>query len=414
MKIPRPGLTAQILAGLFLGGLIGFLWPAFGQSLKPLATIFIRLIFLILAPLVFAGLVVGIADSSDGGKFGSTTLKTFGFYFVITGLALALGMGLGYWLEPGAGVNAGGAAAGATLLNAPGEPFWLRIIPSSSFDAMARNDVLQLVIVSLLFAIALGRSGEKGKPLIHLCRSLLAVMLKLTDIIMLAAPLGVLGAAAAMVGQHGLAIGENLLRLILTVYLGLAIVSLLVFPLLIRIYKIPFGGLFRAAKDPVIISFATTTGAAAYPLAFTNLEAFGIPRKIASLVIFTAYFNFAGSSIFIGATAMFVLQAFHVPLPLSQVVPLFTILFLATKAVGPVPRGSLVALAAGLTSFGLPPENVALGFGLLLGVDPIMDMPRTAVNMANNFVTASLVARWEGTFQNSQGKQPADLPTSSL
>ena len=413
MKLPRIGLTPWILAGLFIGGLIGHLWPEFGRSLQPLATLFIRLVMLILAPLIFAGVVVGIADSTEKGRLGGTAFRTFGFYVINTAFALALGMALAWLVEPGAGVMPSGEAA-ESLLSHGGEPFWMRLIPESAIDAAARNDVLQLVVISLLFAVALGRSGEKGRPLINLLRSLLDAMFKLTDIIMLTAPLGVLGATAAMVGKHGLDIAENLLALVLTVWFGLAVVLFVVFPALALVFRVPLRGLIRAARDPVVISFATTTGASAYPLAFENMEKYGIPRRIASLVVFTAPFNFAGSSIYIGAAGLFLLQAFQVSVPLSQLPELFIILYLATKAVGPVPRGSLLALVAGLTSFGMSAETVALGFGLLLGVDPIMDMPRTGVNMAGNFITAGLVSRWQGELSTKPDTRSDELSAEPL
>ena len=368
---------------------------------------------LILAPLIFAGVVIGIADSTEKGRLGGTAFRTFGFYVVNTAFALALGMVLAWMVEPGAGVAATGEATGA-ILSPQGEPFWMRLIPKSAIDAMARNDVLQLVVLSLLFAVALGRSGSKGRPIIDLLRSLLDVMFKLTDIIMLAAPLGVLGAAAAVVGKHGLSIGENLLALVLTVWFGLAVVLFIVFPLLALAFRLPLRGLIKAARDPFVISFATTTGASAYPLAFENMEKLGISRRITSLVVFTAPFNFAGSSVYIGAAGLFLLQAFQFSVPLSRLPVLFVIFYLATKAVGPVPRGSLLALAAGLTSFGVPAETVALGFGLLLGVDPIMDMPRTGVNMASNFMTAGLVARWQGEFSTKSTARSDELPADSL
>ena len=412
MKLPRIGLTPWILAGLFIGGLIGHLWPEFGQSLQPLATLFIRLVMLILAPLIFAGVVVGIADSTEKGRLGGTAFRTFGFYVVNTAFALALGMTLAWLAGPGVGVLPPGEVTESLLPQ--GEPFWMRLIPESAIDAMARNNVLQLVVLSLLFAVALGRSGEKGRPLINLLRSLLDVMFKLTGIIMLTAPLGVLGAAAAVVGKLGPDIFRNLLALVLTVWFGLAVVLLVAYPLLALAFRVPLRGLIRAARDPVVISFATTTGASAYPLAFENMEKYGIPRRIASLVVFTAPFNFAGSSIYIGAAGLFVLQAFQVSVPLAKLPELFIILYLATKAVGPVPRGSLLALVAGLTSFGMSAETVALGFGLLLGVDPIMDMPRTGVNMAGNFITAGLVSRWQGELSAKPDTRSDELPADSL
>ncbi|MGH9813703.1 MAG: dicarboxylate/amino acid:cation symporter, partial [Candidatus Acidiferrales bacterium] len=215
-----PGLTTQIVAALLLGALIGWLAPEFGQRLEILATIFVRLVMVIIAPLIFAVLVVGVAGSGKLRDLGSMALQAVAFFLLLSAVAMALGFLLGNALQPGVGLAPTAAAAEQPELPVQ-EPFWVRLFPRSIVDAMARGDVLQIVIFSLLFAAAVAAAGERGKPVLDLCRSLADVMFRFTDFVMAVAPLGVLGAAAALVGKHGLGVGESFFWLTVTVYLGL-------------------------------------------------------------------------------------------------------------------------------------------------------------------------------------------------
>lgn len=395
------GLTTQIILALILGGLLGWLWPGFGQKLEILATIFIRLVLMIIAPLIFSTLVVGIAGTGERRRLGSLAVQTVAYFLVITLVALLLGFALGNLFQPGAGLTP--PAQAETAPPAPEEEsFWVRLFPTSIVDAMARGDVLQIVLFTLLFAAALTLVGERGRPLLDFCRSLAEVMYRFTDIIMRLAPLGVLGAAAALVGKHGLRVGENFLWLTVAVYLGLALLLFGLYPLLCLWFRIPVVTFFRAIKEPFAIAFATTSSAAALPKAMEVMEKFGVPRRAVAFVLPAGTaLNLAGSTLFLGVAGFFLLQAFHLPLTFGDQLRFFVVLLVASKSVTNVPRSSLVALAAGLSGFGVEPELVAVGFGFLLGIDPILDMPRTGVNTAGNCLAAALLARWQGTFASS-------------
>ncbi|MFQ5695601.1 MAG: dicarboxylate/amino acid:cation symporter [Terriglobia bacterium] len=406
----RPGLTTQILIALVLGVLLGWLWPAAGARLGILATIFIRLVMVIIAPLVFSTLVVGIAGPGELRKLGSLALQAVILFLVLTAVALLLAFTLANLVQPGQGL-APPAATTASPLPAAGESFWVRLFPRSIVDAMARGDVLQIVVFSLLFAVALAAVGERGRPMLELCRSLADVMYRFTDLVMRAAPLGVLGAAAALVSQHGLRVGQNFLWLTVAVYAGLALMLFVLYPLLCLWFRIPLAGFFRAIKEPFAIAFATTSSAAALPKAMEVMERFGVPRRVVAFVLPTGTaLNLAGSALFIGVAALFIAQAFQISLSLGDQLRFFVVLAVASKSVANVPRASLVALAAGLSGFGVPPEVVAAGFGFLLGIDPILDMPRTGVNTAGNCLAAALVARWQGGFRSGREWRAGQAP----
>ena len=391
-----PGLTTQIVVALLLGALIGWLAPEFAQRLEILATIFVRLVMVIIAPLIFAVLVVGVAGSGKLRDLGSMALQAVAFFLILSAVAMALGFLLGNALQPGVGLAPTAAAAEQPELPVQ-EPFWVRLFPRSIVDAMARGDVLQIVIFSLLFAAAVAAAGERGKPVLDLCRSLADVMFRFTDFVMAVAPLGVLGAAAALVGKHGLAVGESFFWLTVTVYLGLGVMLFGLYPALAAAFGVSLRGLLNAVKAPFAIGFATTSSAAALPKAMETMEAFGVPRRIVAFVLPTGgSFNLAGGALYIGVAAIFVLQAFNQPMSFGDQLVLFGILYIASKGIANIPRGSLLALAAGLANYGAPADVVASSFGLLLAIDPILDMPRTGVNITGNCLAAALVARWQG------------------
>jgi len=391
------GLTTQVFLALLLGVVVGGLWPDFGQRLEILATIFIRLVLVIIAPLVFATLVVGVAGSGELKKLGALAVQSLGYFLAVTGVVMLLAFALGHVIQPGQALTPPGEAAAAPLSAGEEASFWVRLVPRSVVEAMARGDVLQIVVFSLLFAVALAAAGERGRPVLDFCRSLAEVMYRFTDIVMKAAPVGVLGAAAALVGKHGLQVGESFARLTVAVYLGLGLVLVGLYPLLCLWFRVPVGGFTRAVRAPFAIAFATTSSAAALPKAMEAMEAFGVPRRVVAFVLPTGYsFNLAGSTLFVGVAALFLVQAYNLPLTLGQEASLLATLYIVAKGVPLVPRGSLVALVAGLTSFGLPAEVVGAGFGFLLAIDPVLDMPRTGVNVVGNCLASAVVARWQG------------------
>ena len=405
-------LTAQILVALALGILVGWRWPSTGSSLQILATIFIRLVLVIIAPLVFATLVVGIAGQGGLRKLGSLALQTFGLFMAVTTLALAISFALGNLMQPGLGIAGAAAKVAADIGAPPAESFWIRLFPRSIADAMARGDVLQIVVFSVIFAVAVASAGKAAEPVLELCRSLAQIMYRFTDIVMMTAPIGVFGAAAALASQQGLAVGASFVRLIAAVYIGLALLLLVLFPLLALLFRIPVGKLYRASKEPFAIAFATASGSAALPKAMENMEAFGVPRSISSFAIGTGLnFNSSGSTVFIGTASLFILQAFGIPHTWHDQLVLFGTLFLVSKGIAAVPRASLVVIAAALPSIGLSPEVVGAGVGMLLGIDPLMDMPRTAVNAAGHCLSSALIARWQGAL--TDGIQPPHQPAAT-
>ena len=393
----RPSLTKQILAALILGALVGWRWAAAGSALQILATIFVRLVLVVIAPLVFSTLVVGIAGQGSLRKLGSLALQTLCLFAAITTLALMIGFAVGNLLHPGLGVDAAVGTAAVTIGVPPAESFWVRLFPQSIFDAMARGDVLQIVVFSVLFAVAVSSAGTSAAPVLEWCRSLTHVMYRFTDMVMLAAPIGVFGAAAALAGKQGLRVGISFLRLIGGVYLGLALLLLVLFPLLAVLFGISVRSLYRAAKEPFAIAFATASGSAALPKAMECMEAMGVPRPVASFTLGTGLnFNASGSTLFIGVASLFVLQAFRIQCTFSSQLLLFGTLFLISKGIAAVPRASLVVIAAALPAVGVPSEVVGAGIGLILGIDPLMDMPRTAVNTAGHCLASALIGRWQG------------------
>jgi proton glutamate symport protein len=397
----RLSLTAQILAALAAGTLVGWRWPALGQSLQVLATIFIRLVLVIIAPLIFATLVTGIAGQGDLRKLAGLALRSFGLFVGITTVALGLAFALANLLQPGKSMTPGAIVA-IDLGAPPPESFWIRLFPQSIADAMARGDVLQIVVFSILLAVAVSLAGDAGRPVLDLCRSLTRVMYKFTDMVMAAAPVGVFGAAAALVGRQGLGIGAGFLRLIVAVYLGLALLLLFLYPLLAVVFGIPLRRLYRAVKEPSAVAFATASASAALPKSMESMEAIGLPRSVVAFTLGTGLnFNPSGSTVFIGVASVFILQAFQLPLAWHDQLLLFGTLFVASKGIGGVPRSSLVVIAAALPAVGVPPEAVGAGIGLLLGIDPLLDMPRTAVNTAGNCLATALVARWQGYLPES-------------
>ena len=401
-EAPRRGLTLtqQIFIGLVLGIVAGALVsrynPAAANYFKPFADLFLRLIKMIIAPLLFATLVAGIAGAGHFKQVGRMGLRAIIYFEVVTTLALVIGLLAVNIIKPGVGVPL--PAATATDL-ATAAQTWdqllLHIVPTSIFDAMARGDVLQIVVFSMLFAIALGMVGEKGRPVIQFCESLAETMFKFTNIVMKYAPIGVATAIAYTVGHGGFRVLVGLAWLIATLYIALAVFVLCVLVPVILVFRIPLGKFVRAVKEPAVIAFSTTSSEAALPRAMEVMERLGVPRRIVSFVIPLGYtFNLDGTTIYLSLAAVFIAQAANVPLTIPQQVTLLLTLMLTSKGVAGVPRAALVILAATVASFGLPLEGVAL----LLGVDTLLDMGRTMMNVVGNCLASVVVAKWEGEF----------------
>jgi len=399
-----PGLTTQIFIGLLLGVVVGYLWPAFGVAIKPLADAFLRMIKMIIAPLVFSTLVIGIAGTGDVKAMGRIGLKAIVYFEIATTIALFLGLGLVNLFQPGAGVALPSGAdtrAAAAMVQNQQHPWdiFLHLFPTSVVDAMARGDILQLVVFSIFFGIAVAAIGKNGKPVVDVLESTAQAMFKFTGYVMMFAPVGVFAAIAATVGARGLGILFTLGKLVALMYLGLTIFIVIVIGGVSYIIRVPFLAFVRAIREPFLIAFTTASSEAALPKSLEVMERFGVPKNIVAFVLPTGYsFNLDGTTLYLSLTSVFVAQMSGVHMTFGQQLVMMLTLMLTSKGVAGVPRSALVVLTATLTQFGLPLEGAAI----LLGIDQVMDMGRTAVNVMGNCISTVVVARWEGVLNEEQ------------
>ena len=406
---PRRGLTLtqQIFVGLVLGIIAGAIvdWtnPAYAIYFRPFSQIFLRLIKMIIAPLIFATLVAGIAGAGHFKVVGRMGLRALIYFEVVTTLALVIGLLAVNIARPGVGVNLPMGQQSEIAAKAQSwDQILLHVVPESVFDAMARGDVLQIVVFSVFFGIALGMIGEKARPVLAWCESLAETMFKFTNIVMLYAPIGVGAAIAYTVGHGGLGVLYNLAWLVATLYCALAVLILGVFLPIALIFKVPIRKFIRAVKEPAVIAFSTTSSEAALPRAMEVLERLGVPRRIVSFVLPLGYsFNLDGTTLYLSLASIFVAQAAGVELTAGQQITMLLTLMLTSKGVAGVPRASLVILAGTLASYGLPLEGVTL----ILGVDELMDMARTMTNVIGNCLATVVIAKWEGEFVEATDQQ---------
>ena len=390
----RISLTTWILAGLIAGIAFGAVFPKPAVAMGILGAIFLRLIKSIIAPLIFATLVSGIAASGDVKTMGRIGGKAILYFEIVTTIALLVGLVAVNLVQPGAGVHLQtGTGSGVAQTNTSLSQILEHTFPASIVDAMARGEVLQIVVFAFLFGAACATIGVKARPVIELCESLSEVMFRYTSYIMLAAPLGVFGAMAATVGEHGLGVLASLGKLVLTLYAAELFFVIVVFGGVITLLRIPLARFIRAVREPFLLAFSTASSESALPSALRNMEAFGVPKHIVAFVLPTGYsFNLDGSTLYLSLAAMFVAQAAGVHLAVGTQIIMLLTLMLTSKGVAGVPRASLVILAGTLAAFNLPVEGVAL----ILGVDTLMDMARTSVNLLGNCLATAVVARWEG------------------
>jgi proton glutamate symport protein len=394
--VAERSLTAWILVGMAAGVEFGHDWPARAVQLQVLGTIFLRLIRVIIAPLLFGTLVVGIAGHADLKKVGRMGLKALVYFEIVSTLALIIGFVAINVSHAGEGIRMPASATAQTQNAAPrtASELIVNIFPENIAKSVAEGEVLQVVVFSVLFGLALAMvPEEKRRPLLRFAESLSETMFKFTNLVMLVAPIGVFGAIAYTVGHMGLGILLPLLRLLGTMYAALGVFILLVLlpiALLVRVPILPF---LKAIAQPVTIAFATASSEAALPRAMENMESFGVPRETVAFVLPTGYsFNLDGSSLYQSLALIFVAQAAGIHLTVSQqVVMLFTLL-ISSKGVAGVARASLVIVLATATSFHLPLEPVFL----LFGIDQLMDMARTGVNVMGNCLATVVISRWEG------------------
>jgi proton glutamate symport protein len=447
MALPKVSLTTKIFIGLILGILLGWLQPEWGIAVRPLSLLFLNLIKSIIAPLIFATLVIGIAGTGDIRQVGRIGVKSLVYFEIVTTFALFIGLAAVNLTQPGVGVSLAGvhreddkatlaeraktlaaeasaasargdtataaaksaAAAdavskGLTAPDPPAKPqkfgeIIAHLSPASIIKAMAEGDVLQIVIFSVLFALAVTSIGERARPIIHWCESLADIMFRFTEFVMKFAPIGVGAAMANTIGHSGLKVLRNLGMLVGTLYGSLIVFLVFVLLPVALIARVPLRDFFNAVKEPATIAFATTSSESALPKAMENMERLGVPRRIVGFVLPTGYsFNLDGTTLYLSLASIFVAQAAGIHLTWPQQIVMLLTLMLTSKGVAGVPRASLVILLGTLASFNLPAEGVIV----ILGVDELMDMARTCVNVIGNCLATVVIARWEKAFRGPE------------
>jgi proton glutamate symport protein len=404
----RISLTQWILLSMVTGVLAGWLFPEASQSLQIVSSIFLRLIKCILVPLVFGMLVVGIAGHSDDLKaVGRLAFRAIIYFEVVTTLALAVGLIAVNLAQPGEGVHLPSHTAGTenlTANHATLQGVIEHLVPRSFFEAAATNDILQIVCFSVLFAVALTQVGPENKAtMLRFSEALTEVMFRFTGLVMKFAPFGVGAAMAVTVGHSGIGVLLNLGKLLLTLYAALFVFCLIVLLPVALLFRIPVRGFLKAVYEPALLAFSTASSEAAMPDAINRMIRLGVPRRIVSLVLPLGYsFNLDGSTLHLAVASVFVAQAAGVHLSLTQQITMMLTLMLTSKGVAGVPRSAQVILAGTLATFNLPLEGVVL----ILGVDQLLDMARTTINLVGNCLATAVMARWEGEFNPQPQPDP--------
>ncbi|ABS72674.1 MULTISPECIES: glutamate-aspartate/proton symporter GltP [Bacillus] len=396
-------IAFQILIALAIGALIGHFFPDFGMALRPVGDGFIRLIKMIVVPIVFSTIVIGAAGSGSMKKMGSLGIKTIIWFEVITTLVLALGLLLANVLKPGVGLNLSHLAkkdihelSGYTEKVVDLKQMLLDIIPVNIIDVMAKNDLLAVIFFAILFGVAAAGIGKASAPVMSFFESTANIMFKLTQMVMVTAPIGVLALMAASVGQFGIALLLPMLKLIGTVFLGLFLILFVLFPIVGLIFKIKYFEVLKMIWDLFLIAFSTTSTETILPQLMDRMEKYGCPKRVVSFVVPSGLsLNCDGSSLYLSVSCIFLAQAFHVEMPLSQQLLMMLVLVMTSKGIAAVPSGSLVVLLATANAVGLPAEGVAI----IAGVDRVMDMARTGVNVPGHAVACIVVSKWEKAFK---------------
>lgn len=405
-------LTRYILIALILGVLTGIFFPSFATKLSPLAMMFLNMVKMIIAPLLFATLVIGIAGHGDIKSLGKIGLKTIIYFEVVTVIALFIGLGIGHLTQPGAGigdvsnistafmdtVNNMSAASSHTSL----KHMLVDIVPSSVVKSMADGNLLQIVVFSLFFALSICAVGQKAKPIMDLLTSLSEVMFKFTEYVMCFAPIGVYAAIASTIGSSGIEILKNYVKIVFSLYFALILFILFIVLFVCKVVKIPVFGLIKVLKDPAMLAFSTASSEAALPKAMEEMERFGVPKNIVGFVMPTGYtFNLDGSTLYLSMAVLFATQLVGIELSFQQQVIMMLALMFTSKGVAGVPRASLVVLAGTLSSLNYP----LIGVAILLGIDQILDMGRTTVNLVGNCIATIFIAKWENEFDYAKMKK---------
>jgi proton glutamate symport protein len=415
MRARRISPTQWVVVSMVLGVAVGYAFPDgpattgfHATDLQVLSSVFLRMIKSLIVPLLFATLVVGIAGHGDDMKrVGKLALRSILYFEVVTTLALLIGLLAVNIVRPGAGVNLVTATAetGAELARTKTSVAGVleHTVPQSFFDAASRNDALQITFFAMIFAVALSRVQGPAKTfMLSACESLSDVMFQFVGIVMKFAPIGIGAAIAVTVGKSGLGVLKNLGVLVLTLYGSLIVFALVVLLPVALIFRVPIRRFVRAVKEPWLVAFSTASSEAALPRALQNMVQLGVPRRIVSFVLPTGYaFNMDGTTLYLAMASVFVAQAAGINMPVSQQLLMMFTLMLTSKGVAAVPRSSLVILSGALAQFGLPLQGVAV----ILGVDAVMDMARTSLNVVGNCLATVVLSRCDGSFELSSEEE---------
>ncbi len=408
--------TALIFYSLILGVLCGFLFPAEThpaayEAFRFMSKAFINLIKMLIVPLIFSTIVVGIGKTGDVKAVGRMGVKAIIYFELATTAALALGLGIAHLVRPGDGLTL--PPSGETMAHPKTlVETLLHLFPSNVVDAMAKQDVLQVVIFATLVGVAAAHIQSRAEPFLRIMDSVVAVMFQLTDYVMSLTPLGVFGAMAGSVSHHGLAVLGSYAKLVASLYGALVLFALLVLVPALLIARANIRLFFRKIREPFLLAFSTASSEAALPRALEKMVEFGVPESVAGFVIPAGYsFNLDGSTLYISLAALTIAQAAHVELSLPTELLMMLTFLMTSKGVAGVPRASLVIIAAGCASFGLPGEA---GVAMILAVDELMDMARTSINVMGNCVASVVVARWEGVLGEPLSIRDENSPGAEL
>lgn len=409
MKMPKKvGLSTQILIGLFLGAVVGYCFPDFGSQLKPVGEGFLRMIKMIVVPLIFSTLVMGIAGTGDFKKLGRLGGKSIIWFEFATTIALAIGLLVMNLSEPGVGVKIAASAANESSAAAASQKsidmvqYIVHIIPTNIIDAAARQDMLEIIFFTCFFGVAVAHIGPAGDIIVNFCRSVAEAMFKVTGYVMKLAPVGVFAMIAFTVASFGIAMLIPLGKLILAVLFATVSFICLVALIATLFTRINFFQVIRCLKDILFLAFSTASSEAALPVAMQRLEELGVPKNIVTFVMPTGYsFNLDGSTLYSSAAILFIAQLYGIDLSLGQQLLIMVTLMLSTKGIAGVPGAGIIVVAATAAAFDLPAEGVAI----VLGIDRILDMIRTACNVCGNCMATVLVACWEHELTRDTFKQ---------
>lgn len=396
--LKKVGLSTQILLGLIIGALVGYAFPDVADKLKPIGDAFLRMIKMIVVPLIFSTLVMGIAGTGDFKKLGRLGGKAILWFEFATTIALAIGLLVMNVVEPGVGVQLTASASNETTAVAASQQhvdlvqYAVHIIPTNIVEAMAKQDMLQIIFFACFFGVGVAHIGPAGDRIVELCRSIAETMFKVTGYVMHFAPLGVFAMIAYTVGSYGVAMLLPLGELIIAVAGATALFIVIIAAVASVLTKVNFFHLIRALKDILFLAFTTASSEAALPVAMKRLEALGVPKHVVTFVMPTGYsFNLDGSTLYSSAGILFIAQLYGIQMPIEQQLLVMVTLMLSTKGIAGVPGAGIIVVAATAAAFNLPTDGVAI----LLGIDRILDMIRTICNVCGNCMATVVVARWE-------------------